>query len=77
VLLIGPLFFLPAIVSAFLLAVMWASGLLSRPILHLAWFVVALIGQFGALPYSPRWAAALALQSALAVRLAILWKLDS
>ncbi len=74
---IGPVFFVPAIASATLLAVAWISGLLSRPVLYLVWFVVALVGQFGALPYSPRWAVAIALQAALAVRLAILRKLDT
>ena len=73
--LIGPIFWLPPIASAIFLWITWSTGLLRRPWLALAWFLVALYVQFSALPYTPVWALGIALQVALGVRLAILWKL--
>jgi hypothetical protein len=40
------------------------------------WFLVAFLGQFWSIPYTLLWAAAIVLQVALGVRLAILWKLE-
>ena len=76
VLLIGFVFFLPLIASAILLWITWSTGLLEHPWIHGSWFVVALVAQFGTTPYTPLWAAGIALQVALGVRLAVLWRLD-
>lgn len=75
-LLIGFVFWLPPIASAILLWITWSTGLLERPWISAAWFAIALLGQFLPLAYTSVWAAAIVLQVALAVRLAILWKLE-
>jgi hypothetical protein len=76
VLLIGFAFFLPAIASAILLWITWSTELLARPWIHAVWLLVALLVQFGSMAYTPLWAAGIALQVALGVRLAVLWRLD-
>ena len=72
---VGLVFWVPPIASAILLGISWSTGLLRRPWVSAAWFLVAFLGQFWSIPYTLFWAAAIALQVTLGVRLAILWKL--
>jgi len=66
---------LPAVASGVMLRVLWADGLLERPVAYLVWFGGALALQIWAVTLSPAWAFALAAQSALGVVLCIKWKL--
>ena len=63
------LFWLPAIASAALMALLWAQdGLSERAALFLAsWFLLALAAQYLGTTASVIWVAGLALQTALAV----------
>jgi len=63
------LFWVPAIVSAALMALVWAQdGLSGRAPLFLAsWFLLALAAQYLGTPTSVWWVAGLALQTFLAV----------
>ena len=74
-LLIGLVFFVPALASAILLWITWSTELLARPWISVAWFLVAFVVQFWSMAYTPVWAAGIALQVALGVRLPILWRL--
>ena len=69
------IFWIPTIASAFMLLTTWRSGLVARPGRLFIWFIVALTLQFAAGLFSPAWAIGLALQSILAVYLAIQLKL--
>ena len=73
------LFWVPAIASAALIALLWAQdGLSGRTPLFLAgWFLVALVAQyFGTNSISVVWVAGLALQTALAVFLLLKHQID-
>ena len=70
------IFWIPAAASAVSLWIAWGSGILRRPVLLLAWFVVAFVLQFIASLFSPAWAIGLVLQVILAVYLGIRMKLD-
>ena len=63
------LFWVPALMSAVLIAILWAQGGLSgRPPLFFAgWFVLALSAQYLGTTTSVVWVAGLASQTALAV----------
>jgi hypothetical protein len=63
------LFWLPAIASASLMAILWAGGGLSgrAPALLASWFVLALLAQYLGTATSVVWVAGLVLQTALAV----------
>ena len=65
------LFSLPAIASAASLLIAWNSGLLRRPLLPIAWFLLALLLQTIGMMFSPAWAVGLVLQVALAIYLVI------
>jgi hypothetical protein len=72
------LFWVPAIASAALIALLWAQDALSgRVLLFLAsWFFVALAAQYLGTTTGVIWAAGLALQTALAVFLFLKYQLD-
>ena len=69
------IFWIPAIASTFMLLTTWQSGLVARPGRLFIWYIVALILQFASGLFSPAWAIGLALQSILAVYLAMQLKL--
>ena len=61
------LFWVPAIASATLMALLWArDGLSARPLLLASWFLLALAAQYLGTTTS-LWVAGLALQTALAI----------
>jgi hypothetical protein len=61
------LFWIPAIASAALMALVWAQGALSgRAPLFLAWFLLAFAAQYFGTIASVLWVVGLALQTALA-----------
>ena len=70
------MFWIPAAASAVNLLISWNVGILRRPVLLLAWFGLALLFQFVGDTFSPGWAIGLALQTILAVYLAVRMKLD-
>jgi hypothetical protein len=63
------LFWIPAIASAALMALLWAQDGLSgrRPLFLASWFLMALVAQYLATPNSVWWVAGIALQTALAI----------
>jgi hypothetical protein len=70
------IFWIPTIASALSLWIAWNTGTLSRPLLLLAWFGIALFLQIVTFRFSPGWAIGLGLQAALAVYLSLRRKLD-
>ena len=70
----GLIFWVPALASAFGLALAWTSGVLRRPVIPLAWLVVALLLQARGRTYGAAWATGLTLQVVLAVYLQIKMK---
>ena len=71
------MFWIPVVASA---AAGWFSlgtGVLVRPIPPAVWFLAALLLQFASEPFSPAWTVGLVAQSALAIYLIVLLKLDA
>lgn len=65
------IFWIPAVASGLLLALARSNGLIGRPVLMLAWFVLALSLQIWGALFSPVWAIGLVLQTILAISLSI------
>jgi hypothetical protein len=65
------LFSIPAIAAAASLLTVWNSGLLRRPLVPIAWFLLALLLQTIGVLFSPAWAVALVIQVVLALYLVI------
>ena len=62
------LFWVPAIASAALMALLWAQSLLGRaPLFFVSWFVLALAAQYLGTTTSVVWVAGLTSQTVLAV----------
>jgi hypothetical protein len=63
------LFWVPAIASAALMALLWAQDALSgrEPLFLAGWFLVALVAQYLGTTASVAWVAGLALQTTLAI----------
>ncbi len=64
-------FWLPGIVAGVSLAFAWRSGILQRPLLAMALFVLGLLLQTTGMLFSPAWAVGLVCQVAMAVYLQV------
>jgi hypothetical protein len=71
------IFWIPAAASLVFLFKTWSLGILRRPLLLLAWFVLALLLQLWTQRFSPAWVAGLTLQAILAFHLVVRSKLDA
>ena len=69
------IFWIPAIASAVMLVAMWRTGVFTRPMGLVVWYLVALALQVIGGLFSPVWTIGLVLQVVLAVYVAIRFKL--